>query len=272
MLEGLTKYWGFYLVAAPDANGVGVRDLREVLRDLPRYTGWVSDLENVSTEERDTRQAVNSEIVSRHLRKVLAARIVVFDLFLELAKEVDEKFQEKHKRIWLFFQLSDGVIPYSGNWHPFLRIISCLRHAGDELLDGLIRRLDTICRDDLLDSHFILGVDETQHASRMYPRSFISFTNPAEFRSIICEVTAVFTTLPIKLVVSGTCLSLVEVQNAMTSGVSKPLEVEPFHELGMFDNWLDLENFLKCYIPRPMLESDSGNRLQQRMREYLQGR
>jgi hypothetical protein len=272
MLEGLTKYWGFYLVVAPDANGVGVRDLIEVLQELPGYTGWVSDLEKVSIEERATRQAANSQIVSRHLRKVLAARIIGFQLFLELAKDVDGKLQEKHKRIWLFFQLSDGVIPYSGNWHPFLRIISCLRHARDEILDGLIRRLDTIRRDYLLDSHFILGLDEAQHASRMYPRSFISSTNPAEFRSIICEVTAVFTNLPIKLVVSGTSLSLVEVQNAITSGVSKPLEVESFHELGMFDTWPKLEKFLKLYIPATILESNSGNRLQQRMREYLQGR
>jgi hypothetical protein len=272
MLEGLTKYWGFYIVAAPDDNRVGIRDFEEVLNQLPRYNEWTPDLETVNIEERFHRQAKNSYILSRHLQKVLAARIVVFELFLGLALEVDNTLQEKHKHIWLLFQLSDGVVPYSGNRHPFLRIISCLRHASDEVLDELVRHLGSIRRDYLSDPHFILGLDEAQQASRMYPHAFVSFTNPHEFRSIIREVTTIFTKLPIKFVVSGTGLSLVELKNAMSSSVSKPLKVHLFHELGMFDTWESMELFLKRYIPATFLESNSGNCLKQRMREYLLGR
>ena len=273
MLEGLTKFWGFYFVAAPDANGVGVRDLLVALEELPRYNEWLSDLETVDIRVRPGQHAYNSQIVSRHLVKVLAARIVVFQLFLELAIEVDGELQEKHKHTWLLFQLSDKAVPLSGNRHPFLRIASCLRHARDEALDGLVDRLDRIRREFLSGSHFVVGLDEAQQASRMYPRSFISSTNPQEFRSIIREISAVFTTnLPIKLVLSGTGMSLVEVQNSMTSGVSKPPDVELFHELGMFDKWSEMKEFLEIYIPEFILESYSGVRLQQRMREYLHGR
>jgi len=32
-----TKYWGFYMVAVPDANGVGVRDFQDALDDFALY-------------------------------------------------------------------------------------------------------------------------------------------------------------------------------------------------------------------------------------------
>jgi hypothetical protein len=273
MLEGLTKYWGFYLVAAPDVSGVGVRDLQDALDDVAEYSEWRSDLEEVDAGERARQHQVNSQIASKQFRKVLAARIVVFQLFLELAIQVHGSLQEKHKRIWLLFQLSDELLPSSG-LHPFVRIIrNCLRHASGAALDTLVGRLNDIRCDVLPGSHFVLGLDEAQRASRLYPRSFISSTKPNEFRSIIREVAKVFTKSPIKLVVSGTGLSLPELEVAMASGVSKPAEaVQLFHKLGMFDTWPKLKSFLERYIPASIFESRSGHRLQLRMREYLQGR
>ena len=272
MLEGLTKYWGFYLVAIPDSTEVGVRDLRTVLDEFPQYLEWVSDLRPVDVGKRATQQTINSQIVSRQLRKVLAARIVVFRAFLQLVIDVDGKLEEKHKRIWLLFQLSDDAVPLSGKRHPFVRMMNCLRLASDEALDTLVERLDSIRHEFLSNSRVILGLDEAQEASRMYPHSFISSYNPDTFRSIIREMVKVFTILPIKLVVSGTGLSMVELRDAMNSGVSKTAGVHLFHELGMFDTWPKLKVFVERYIPASILESESGKRLQQRMREYLQGR
>jgi hypothetical protein len=77
------------------------------LGDVAQYSEWRSDLEEVDPGERARQEQVNSWIASKHLRKVLAARIVVFQLFLQLAIQVDGRLQEKHKRIWLLFQLSD---------------------------------------------------------------------------------------------------------------------------------------------------------------------
>ena len=77
MLEGLTKYWGFYFVAVPDVNGVGVRDLRDVLGDVAEYREWISDLRPLSSEERAVQSDLNSLIASKFLKKILAARILV---------------------------------------------------------------------------------------------------------------------------------------------------------------------------------------------------
>jgi hypothetical protein len=61
--------------------------------------GWVSHLEYVHIGERTAQENINSRIASEHLRKVLAARVVFFQLFLQLAIQVDGTLQEKHKRI-----------------------------------------------------------------------------------------------------------------------------------------------------------------------------
>jgi hypothetical protein len=202
--------------------------------------------------------------------------VVIFQLFLELAKEVDGRLQEKHKHIWLLFQLSDWAVPLCGNSHPFLRVIDCLRLASDEALNELVVRLDTIRRDILSDSHFVLALDEAQYASGKYPRAFMSSTESSTFRSIIREIVKIVVALPsyppMKIVLSGTSLSLAEVSDAMTSGVSKSAGIHLFYELGMFDTWKDLKSFLQRYIPATILESESGKCLQERMREYLQGR
>jgi hypothetical protein len=183
----------------------------------------VSDLGKVDIGEWAAQEKVNSRIASKHLRKVLAVRVVVFQLFLQLAIQVHGTLQEKHKRIWLFFQLSDKLVSFDGDLHPFIRIIRrCLRRASNEALDALVERLDIIRHDYLQDSPFILALDEAQRASRLYPRSFISSTELGNFQSIIREVVNVFTKLPIKLIVSGTGLSLTESEDALTSGDSKP--------------------------------------------------
>jgi hypothetical protein len=217
------------------------------LDDIAGHPEWVSDLGEVDIGGRAAQEKVNSQIVSKYLRKVLAARIVVFQLFLQVAIQVHGSLQEKHKRIWLLFQLSDDLAPSGGNWHPFVRIIvGCLRRASNEALDAPVERLDDIRHDYLQDSPFILALDEAQWASRLYPRSFISSTELGNFQSIIREVVDVFTKLPIKLLVSGTGLSLTECEDAITSGVSKPAgEVQLFHKLGIFDTWPKLKSFLE---------------------------
>ena len=141
MLEGLTKYWGFYFVAVPDINSVGIRDLHDALDDFAQYDEWMSDLRPLSPGDRALQNDTSSRIATKHLWKLLAARIVVFQLFLQLAIEVDGKILEKHKRIWLLFQLSDHLGGHSGPFHPFVQIINKpLTHASNEALITLMKR------------------------------------------------------------------------------------------------------------------------------------
>ncbi|KIM47458.1 hypothetical protein M413DRAFT_200359 [Hebeloma cylindrosporum] len=270
MLEVLTKYWGFYLVAVRDVNGVGVRDMHDALKEVTKDGEWMTDLRYLPAEQRANQGKDNHLIASYHIQKVLAARIVVFRFFLELAILVDGSLQEKHKRIWLLFQLSDNI---GGPFHPFVQIIrNCLRGASCDVLDILVGRLYDIRTTCLPGSRFIIGLDEAQHAARLYPYSFVSSTNTEVFRSIIREMVTIFTGSSIKLIVAGTGLSLGDLTENMGTGVSKVGVGVDVHQLGMFDTWPKLKPYLERYIPPSILESPSGYRLQQRIREYLLGR
>ena len=72
--------------------------------------------------------------------------------------------------------------------------------------------------------------------------------------------------------VSGTGLSLEDLEETTASGVAKPEPIQVFTQLGMFDTWPKLEPFLKRYIPTSILESDSWHCLEQRIQGYLLGR
>ena len=271
-MEALTNYWGFYLVAAPDANGVGVRDLHDALELVARYREWVSDLKQVPLEKRATQDTVNNQIASRAFRRVLAARIVIFQLFLQVAIQVDGCLQEKHKRIWLLFQLFDPD-PDGGGFHPFIQIINKLRNASDDALDALINRLSDIIQKYFPCSRLILGLDEAQWAARLYPYSGMSLSNPGAFRSIIREMVKAFNNAPVKIVVSGTGVSLADLEDGVAAGVGKPThDVKLFHELGMFGTWPKLKSFLERYVPASTFNTLSWRCLQKRMQEYLRGR
>ena len=116
-----------------------------------------SNLKEVPLEKRAAQNGVNNYIVSRALRRVLAARIVVFQHFLQVARQVDGGLQEKHKRIWLLFQLFDQLDCQCGGSHPFIRIINKLRRASNDALDELISRLSGIIDKEFPRSRLILG-------------------------------------------------------------------------------------------------------------------
>jgi hypothetical protein len=273
MLECFTRYWGFYFVAAQDINEVGVRDLQEALDDGAE---GITDLRSLPPKERADPNKENRKIASTVFKKLLAARMVIFELFLELAIKVDGVLEEKHKRIWLLFQLFDNLDPRARTEHPFLRIMrNCLNGASADSLDILVGRFDDIRtrHSPLLQSCFIIGLDEAQAAVRMYPSCFVSSSGSGTLQSIVRDIVRVFTDLPIKLVVSGTGLSLGDLHDSAASRVSKlGVGVKVSYKLGMFNTWSKLKKFFERYIPTSILESPSGYRLQQRIQEYLLGR
>ncbi|KAF8238519.1 hypothetical protein L208DRAFT_1387485, partial [Tricholoma matsutake] len=117
--------------------------LQDTLKDIADYQEWTSDLSHLSSGQWVHQNDLSSLIASKHLWKVLAVRVVIFQLFLWLTIMVDRKLQEKHKHIWLLFQLSNQL-PCGGILHPFVHIIKKCLHS--------------------------------RWATRLYPHSFISST------------------------------------------------------------------------------------------------
>jgi hypothetical protein len=203
------------------------------------------------------------------IEPVLAARVVVFKLFLQLAEARDGCIRPEHRRLWLLFQLCNPL-PGFETPHPFITMKECLDRASDRALTTLINDFERVHRQYFRTSKFIIALDEAQVAGRQYRFSFLSSRDPTKFQSILREIVKVFSVLVAQIVVSGTGLSL---EDDLSSSVAKPRgRFQTFVEFGMLDDPLKLEATLRQYIPPFMLESDSGKSLQLRIREYLLGR
>src|SRR5262245_14750055 len=104
-MEGLCQNWGFYFVASPDTNSIGISDVKDALASFRDYTAWTEVLPTQLEypRERASCQGTNEAIARKAFMKVLAARVVVFEEFLELAVRIDGHI---HKHAWLMFQMS----------------------------------------------------------------------------------------------------------------------------------------------------------------------
>ncbi|KAF8505280.1 hypothetical protein BU17DRAFT_71445 [Hysterangium stoloniferum] len=270
-------YWAilifsFEIPPDRDSNGVGVKDLQEALDDIRCYKDWENDLRPFEEQIRYKISNSNIKISKRVIQKVLASRVVVFQSFLQLVIDRDGSLRPEHRQMWLLFQLSN-CLPGLQTLHPFVRIKNCLNVASDEVLRALISGLDTIHATYFPKSEFIIALDEAQYAARLYQYSFVSSTSPNIFRSVLREIVTGFLRSSVKVIVSGTGLSLEQVEDVLSSSVGKPPgQFETFVELGMLDDPLKLDATLRQYIPPSFLESESGKFLQQRIREYLPGR
>ena len=257
-----------------DVQKVGVSDMAKALDSMPTYEGWTHNLKSVPIENRQAFELTNRTIASRVLQKVFAARTVVFELFLELCKELDGGLTERHKLMWLMFQLSESLVPGANYRHPFNYVINegLVGASTDTLSKVIDRRLEGISQ-KLQTKYIVYVIDEAQQAARRYPSAFMS-SDGRTMRSALREITRVAVQGPIKLVLSGTGLSLEEAESVLASGISKPRtqDFQPVHNLGGFDNWTSLEPFMRRYVPDFVLDSRSGQHLQHRIRQYLLGR
>jgi hypothetical protein len=279
-MEGLSQRWGLYLVAAVDTNRVGVSDMQAAMSAVSNYPGWTADLRNHTTDERVNLETSNRAIATKVLMKMLAARVVVFELFLEAAVKMDGQLQKKHQHDWLLFQLSDVLDRTErAQRHPFLQVnTDCLGGATPDALEMLVARIDAIMAKYLpRDPHLYFVVDEAQAAAESSPHAFTSSNGGAISQSMFREVIRVYANVNpiIKFVVSGTGLSLEIVNEVIASGVGKPSTsggFHLFHDVGSFDTKESQRAYLDRYVPHSVLESSSGRILCKRIHAWLAGR
>jgi hypothetical protein len=212
--------------------------------------------------------------------KMFAARIVVFELFLEVAVKMDGCLQEKHKLAWLMFQLSNVPNRSDRSPHPFTRVnLNCLGGAAPEALDELVGRLHAIRTKYFRHyPHFFFVYDEAQVAAESSPHAFMSSKGgeiwPSKLREVI-RVSAEIDNPTIRFIVSGTGLSLETVNEVLASGVGKPPTNGGFalyHKVGGFDTEESQRAYLDRYVPRSVLASSSGHILCRRIHSWLLGR
>ena len=284
-MEGLSHRWGFYFAIERGSDGIGARDLEAVIGMMKRTSGWTHNIftnlgskgiQSVNTEHQER----NAAIATNSISKAILARWVVFQTFIEVAKELvqEGKFHGKIQRDWLLFQILplvpiDGVDPFSA----FIK--ETLSSVVTGVLDALLCQFSpnrvlgpSFDFDSNRDSFFYV-IDEAQVAGKTYMGAFGDTVPRPVLRPIIQEMTSAEGIASVKIIVSGTGFSLALFKTAMASGIGKDAtHFDVVHTTGDFSDRDTQSHYISCYLPPSFLSSESGTYLRTRVYDWLRGR
>ena len=242
--------------------------------------GWVRNvMKDPSPQEVINANDSNETIAFNRISKVLLARWIVFQAFIEVAKDLNGGVIHPNiRRDWLLFQILPFV--HVNDMNPFLGLIhTCLVGASYEVLTSLRAQLvlDKILGSafDPTTESFFYVLDEAQVAGKQYMGAFSDVDGEVPrpvLRPIIRHL--VTSSKPfVKIIVSGTGFSLELFKTALASGVGKDSSSwDVVHTTGDFANQNTQLAYLSRYLPPSFFLSQSGRVLKARMYEWLRGR
>jgi hypothetical protein len=279
LFEGLARHWGFYFAARTQPDGVGSKDVEELLVDLKKRR-FLRDLPSDGPTRADT-NAANRTAVDTQCSILLIARTYVFWYFLDYvsrSRSYQEAgvFTDEHKEIWLLLQAVPELALQS-SFDIFHFISSEIRALALEPKDresylAAVKR--SIRIDHGIDVHDLFCViDEAQSPAEMYEDYFVSDKNQAISRPVLSEMVKSLSSHMPKLIVSGTGLSMQAVEEVLGSAVAKVSapKVRRFTNLGAFDGSEDQLRYMTKYVP-PLFFEGSHGILLERIAYWLHGR
>jgi len=218
----------------------------------------------------------NRAIASEGLSKVILARWVVFQTFIQVASELDGgMLRDNLQRDWLLFQ----VLPLYKTDAFSALIEQVLRHVQPKVLDSLCSQFSPSSVlgssfNSTTDSFFYV-IDEAQVAGELYMGAFADQAGTTErpvLRPIIQQMMRSAHT-GTTVIISGTGFSLEYYKTAMTSGVGKSSSsFDVVYTTGDFSELATQSLYISRYLPVSFLASDSGTHLKTRVYNWLRGR
>jgi hypothetical protein len=242
--------------------------------------GWIDDIFEDRDPQKFKKDNKNNELISSNrISKVVLARWIVFQTFIQVAKELnDGVLGDNIRRDWLLFQ----ILPFVrvNNMDPFSALIRrCLVGWNSDVGDLLHVHLSPeeilgSAFDPTVDSFFYV-VDEAQVAGKRYMGAFSDVDGEVPrpvLRPIIRHLAESSNALA-QIIVSGTGFSLNLFKTVLTSGVGKDSSAwDIVHTTGDFVNENTQLAYISRYLPPSFLLSQSGHVLKARMYEWLRGR
>ncbi|KIM25388.1 hypothetical protein M408DRAFT_210132 [Serendipita vermifera MAFF 305830] len=269
LLEGLWGNWGFYFTARTQPEGVGSSDLEEVLLDMERF----GRLTPITDQNRATALTQNQEVASRRFLLILYARIFIFRAFLECASAMPGGITANHKGRWLLIQVAPETLLLRDVFRSFVRLVG--RASKEYLFEAIELDLPRVERLLGLQSTALFCVlDEAQIPTNKLSDCFRSETNPTQPRPILREIIQTWTLMFPNLIVSGTDLSMQDLEAVLVSVVAKEggIATETVTDIGAFDNEEDQRAHLQYYCPPGFLDTDLGMEVASRSGYWLHGR
>jgi hypothetical protein len=205
--------------------------------------------------------AANNQVVSRRFLMVLYARMVIFRIFLEQALAMPGRITEEHKGRWLLLQVAPETLLAEPD--IFSALVQLLgRASSDYLRESAQHELVVVRR--LFGPRppaLFCVLDEAQIPTNKFSDCFRSDTEAAEPRPILRPIISTWTDVLPNLIVSGTGISMQQLETVLGSVVAKVDGVPPpetVTDLGAFDSEEDQRAYFKCYLPPGFLDTEAG--------------
>ncbi|KAL5476986.1 hypothetical protein ACEPAI_3172 [Sanghuangporus weigelae] len=278
LFEGLTMHWGFYFTTVVDAlnHNLGSEDIQQAIDEyIPMSRGFIPKPGTLGAEHQHVAYKSNHLIAERRVIQVLTARILFFEHFLKIARETSpDGSVDKFKKHWLFLQLCSANLLGSD---VFMDLTKELTDASDEvLLKGRLvahAKLTKLQEEFSLDKDFFFVLDEAQVALDRLQDSFCSEQKEKVKRPVLRPIIKSWqlaTEFPI--IVSGTGLSIVVVNEVVTSAVMKVNAFTRATRTGAFDDENRQREYILRYMPPGLAGTESGKAFLRRAWNYARGR
>ncbi|KAJ7753844.1 hypothetical protein B0H16DRAFT_1372898 [Mycena metata] len=167
--EGLCQDWGFYFSATDNASGYAAQDMTDILETrLPREPRFVQDLSPWTDFTRRLKSSDNQQIAAHHFNAVLLARLLMFQMFVELMYETGPT--PEHKLRWLLFQLRPRLV---AAWDSAVHLTHILLKDDGSYLKECVTETMAKIRDIFGgEVHLFYVLDEAQAPAASFPSAF----------------------------------------------------------------------------------------------------
>lgn len=230
----------------------------------------------------------NRNNAARIFSQIFLARLLIFDLFVEIMTQVGGKSepQNLYKQRWLLLQLQPSLL-HPQIWDIFDHLVGKLSHASDTYINtttkALLVRVRELCtieassvkESTVTQTPLFCVLDEAQYAATEHCSAFRSDHSNAH-RPILREIVRAWEGQSfgqgVFMVVAGTGISKDVVDQAMASAIMKESKYRWCSDTGAFDDIQTQRRYILKYLPSSLIESRSGRRLLERMGYWLRGR
>ncbi|KIM30017.1 hypothetical protein M408DRAFT_100189, partial [Serendipita vermifera MAFF 305830] len=269
IFEGLHCNWGFYFTANTQPDSIGSSDIEDILADLDSLPRLIK----LTNSNRAAALTENEEVTSRRFLLVLCARILFFHLFLKYASDEEGGLTDDHKGRWLLLQVAPKML-LGTETDPFSDCIKSLKRLSKQAMEEFIKEEMKRVREYLPQGTVLFCVlDEAQVAMTKFYDCFQS-KSTEETRPILRQIILEWKKVCPNLIISGTGISMRELQTIIGSSVAKESneESQTYTDLGSFDDEKAQRAYVEQYLPPGSLEDDNWKTVVSRAGYWLHGR
>ena len=257
-LHGLCHHWGFYGVLNEIEDGIGSRDLWDLmsLDDSPSY----SFAKRLGSSNKDAALHMDEKVTHR-VYQFLLGRFLFLNLLILEASNCEGGLRSRdHRLLWVLLQAQPFEL---FKRDPFVEIINALRIASVEDLRVQIReeflKFEPTLQQEFTD-HSVTDttrrplycfLDEVQNPTMARMGEYRSSDTNEErplMRPIWRSMTGIFGSTDMLVILSGTAMNEVLLTSVLTSSAFKPPIYHFKRNIGAFDDPETQRHYIECYL------------------------